>query len=53
LEEFVRIMLQNFDKKVISNLEIDPNDPDLQDNLILASIVEKEEKSVKEKATVA
>lgn len=53
LEGFVKTMLQNFDKKVIQELEIDPNDSDLQDKVILASIVEKEEKSVKEKATVA
>jgi cell division protein YceG involved in septum cleavage len=46
-------MLENFDKKVIKELDINPNDSDLQNNLILASIVEKEEKSVKEKATVA
>lgn len=53
LEDFVKTMLVNFNKKVIQELEINPNDRDLQDNIILASIVEKEEKSVKEKATVA
>jgi cell division protein YceG involved in septum cleavage len=46
-------MLSNFDKKVIKELEINPNDTLLQNNIILASIVEKEEKSTKEKATVA
>lgn len=53
LEDFIKTMLQNFDKKVITELEINPKDTDLYDNIILASIVEKEEKSVKEKATVA
>ena len=53
LEVFVKTMLSNFDTKVIKELEIKANDADLQNNLILASIVEKEEKSVKEKATVA
>ncbi|MFA5917008.1 MAG: endolytic transglycosylase MltG [Candidatus Gracilibacteria bacterium] len=53
LEDFVKTMLTNFDKKVIQELEINPNDTNLQNNLILASIVEKEEKSTKEKATVA
>lgn len=53
LEDFIKTMLENFDKKVITELEINPKDTDLYDNIILASIVEKEEKSVKEKATVA
>jgi cell division protein YceG involved in septum cleavage len=46
-------MLDNFNTKVIKELDINTNSADLQNNLILASIVEKEEKSVKEKATVA
>jgi cell division protein YceG involved in septum cleavage len=46
-------MLDNFNTKVIKELDINPNDFELQNNLILASIVEKEEKSIKEKTTVA
>lgn len=53
LEDFVKTMLENFDKKVIQELDLNPNDPDLQDNITLASIVEKEEKRIKEKAIVA
>ncbi len=53
LEDFIKTMLSNFDKKVIKDLAINPNDTNLQNNIILASIVEKEEKSIKEKATVA
>jgi cell division protein YceG involved in septum cleavage len=37
-------MLQNFDKKVIQELEINPSDSEFINNIILASIVEKEEK---------
>ncbi len=53
LGDFVKTMLSNFDTKVIKELDINPTDTDLQNNLILASIVEKEEKSIKEKARVA
>lgn len=53
LESFIRIMLQNFDKKVIQELEINPSDSEFINNIILASIVEKEEKKVKEKRIVA
>lgn len=53
LESFIKTMLENFDKKVIKELDINPQDVDLQSNIILASILEKEEKSVKEKRIVA
>ncbi len=53
LEDFIKTMLDNFNTKVIKELDINPNDFELQNNLILASIVEKEEKSIKEKTTVA
>lgn len=53
LEDLVKTMLTNFDKKVIKELDVNPEDTDLLDNIILASIVEKEEKSIKEKSTVA
>ncbi len=54
LDNFVKTkFLANFEKKVIKWLNLDPNDKNLQDIIILASIVEKEEKNSSEKATVA
>ncbi len=53
LETFVNQMLKNFEKKVIKNLWINPNDIELLKNINLASIVEKEEKKTKEKPIVA
>nr|MDD3720444.1 endolytic transglycosylase MltG [Candidatus Gracilibacteria bacterium] len=53
LETFINSMLQNFDKKVIKELDINPHDEELQNNINIASILEKEEKSIKEKSLVA
>lgn len=53
LDSFIKTMLWNFEKRVISDLNIDSNDENLLENINLASIVEKEEKKIKEKSIVA
>ncbi|MDD3302173.1 MAG: endolytic transglycosylase MltG [Candidatus Gracilibacteria bacterium] len=42
LDDFIKKLLSNFDKKVIKDLEIDSSSNDFLDNIILASIVQKE-----------
>ncbi len=53
LNNFINKMLTNFDNRVIKDLDISVDSINLLDTVNLASIVEKEEKSVKEKLVVA
>lgn len=54
LDNFVKTkLLANFETKVIKWLNLNPDDKNLLDNIIMASIVEKEEKNSSEKSIVA
>jgi len=53
INEIVIKQLDNFEDKVYSKILVDLQKEDIEDLIILSSIVEKEERNVKEKSTVA
>ena len=53
LRDMVEVMLQRFDEKIYSEYANETGDMDFYDTLILASILEEEEKSTENKPTVA
>lgn len=53
VEWLARKMLNNFNKKIFQWLLVDADNETIRENIILSSIVEKEEKNPSEKSTVA